>query len=288
MYRDRRSNFRRSDFSSQLPRGGKKGRLRRGISLVITLAVIMLSIYVLLHFTKETPAGSQNRTTKTGNQTAGQKGGSGGVADSFNTTAHSTTDPASIWIVVNKQHPLSPSTYKPGDLVVPNVPLRSNISSDERLLRSEAAKALESLVQAAAKAGITLNLQSGYRSYTFQQNLYNGYVKQQGQAAADRTSARPGYSEHQTGLAADLGGTSKPGCNVEKCYAETPEGIWLAANAYTYGFLVRYTETKESVTGYDYEPWHIRYIGTDLARELYNQKVQTLEEFFGIPGGTTY
>jgi D-alanyl-D-alanine carboxypeptidase len=150
------------------------------------------------------------------------------------------------------------------------------------------ATALEKMVQAAANQGVHLNLQSGYRSYSFQVSLYNGYVKQQGQADADRQSARPGYSEHQTGLAADLGGSTQPSCNVAQCFANTVEGKWLAANAYLYGFMIRYTTAKESITGYEDEPWHIRYVGTQLSTELHASGITTLEEFFGVSGGSAY
>jgi D-alanyl-D-alanine carboxypeptidase len=166
--------------------------------------------------------------------------------------------------------------------------MRSNITGDERLLRTEPAKALETMIQAATDAGVHLNLQSGYRSYNLQVGLYNSYVKQQGRAAADRSSARPGYSEHQTGLAADLGGTTQPVCNVADCYADTIEGKWLAANAYRYGFIVRYTSIKESITGYEYEPWHVRYIGASLAAQMRTTGIETLEEFFSVTGGTAY
>ncbi len=205
----------------------------------------------------------------------------------FNKRAYSTSDPASMWVVVNKQHPLSPRNYTP-DLVIPSVPMRSNISSDERQVNRQMAPALETLITAAKAEDVNLNLQSGYRSYSFQMNLYSSYVKNSGQAAADRFSARPGYSEHQTGLAADLGGTSNPGCNVEQCFDGTTEGKWLAANAYKYGFIIRYPSDKESVTGYEYEPWHIRYVGKTLSVELHDKGVETLEEFFSVNGGTVY
>jgi len=209
------------------------------------------------------------------------------VIDGFNKKAHSLTDPSSIWVVVNKQRPLDPKTYAP-TLVVPQIPLRSNITSDERQVAKVMATPLENMVNDAKKDGVAFDLESGYRSYNFQVTLYNSYVQQQGKAVADSQSARPGFSEHQTGLAADLGGKSKPVCNVETCYADTPEGKWLAANAYKYGFIIRYPSDKAHVTGYIYEPWHIRYIGTDLATELHNIHVETLEEFFGLGSAPDY
>jgi D-alanyl-D-alanine carboxypeptidase len=204
------------------------------------------------------------------------------------TQNYSISDAASPWAVVNKLRPLTPKTYTPPDLVVPRIPLRDNITSNEQNVRKETSAALEKMVAAADQQGVHMNLQSGYRSYDFQVSLYNGYVRQQGQAVADSQSARPGYSEHQTGLAADLGGRSNPGCDVQACFATTPEGKWLATNAYLYGFIIRYPEGKTPVTGYTFEPWHVRYIGTKLATEMHNKNVLTLEEYFGLPAAPDY
>lgn len=206
----------------------------------------------------------------------------------FDRATHSTTDAASIWVIVNKSHPLSPKTYVPSDLVVPDIPLRSNITTNEKYVSDVMAPALKAMVDAAREAGLTLNLQSGYRSYQFQVALYNNYVNTDGQAKADTYSARPGYSEHQTGLAADLGGTSNPSCNVDQCFGQTIEGKWLAANAYKFGFVIRYPNGYDNITGYEYEPWHVRYIGISAATAMHDQDIKTLEQFFGISGGTNY
>ena len=106
---------------------------------------------------------------------------------------------------------------------------------------------------------------SGYRSYSQQASLYDSYVRQYGQATADTLAARPGFSEHQTGLAMDIGNASGV-CALQACFATTPAGKWAAANAATYGFIIRYPAGAEAVTGYTYEPWHLRYVGRDLAR----------------------
>ncbi len=140
----------------------------------------------------------------------------------FDKGTYSLTDATSPWIVVNKARPLQPSTYTPEGLRTPDVPLRSNVTAQENQLRPDAAAAVEKLVAAAKSEGVYLNLQSAYRSYNFQTALYNRYVREQGQAVADTQSARPGHSEHQTGLAADLGGITQPGCNIEECFAQTP------------------------------------------------------------------
>lgn len=206
--------------------------------------------------------------------------------NSFNEAQYSTTDPASIWVVVNKQHALNPVSYIPADLQIPNVPQR--VPGNESMqLRTAAASAIEDMFSAAKTDSLNLMVSSGYRSYAYQVGLYNGYVKSEGQALADQQSARPGHSEHQTGLAVDIEPTSRH-CELDQCFADTKEGKWLAANAYKYGFVLRYTPDKVRVTGYESEPWHYRYVGKDLALQLHNQNIATLEEFFGISGGQNY
>lgn len=210
------------------------------------------------------------------------------TSDDFDKKQFSTDNPTSIWVVVNKHRPLGPKTYAPNDLVVPDVPMRANITFDEKQMRTEAARALESMVTAGAQQGLDFTLQSGYRSYAFQVSLYNRYVSQQGQATADTQSARPGYSEHQTGLAADLGSKSHPECDVEPCFGRTAEGEWLAKNAANYGFIIRYSAENEQTTGYIAEPWHLRYIGKALAQEMHKNDISTLETFFGLGDAPNY
>jgi D-alanyl-D-alanine carboxypeptidase len=173
----------------------------------------------------------------------------------FDKKQFSLTDPASLWVIANKQRPLQPKTYAPGDLVTPSIPLRLAASSEEMQLRKPAADALKQMYDAALADGQKLMVSSAYRSYTYQDNLYKYYVKQQGQSTADTQSARPGHSEHQTGLAVDLEPASRT-CEIETCFAETSEGKWVAQNAYKYGFVIRYIEGKQNITGYIYEPWH--------------------------------
>jgi LAS superfamily LD-carboxypeptidase LdcB len=128
--------------------------------------------------------------------------------------------------------------------------------------------------------GITLWICSGYRSYSYQSKLYNNYVYTDGKAAADTYSARPGHSEHQTGLAADIN-------SADESFAGTPEAKWLAANCWKYGFIIRYPKGKESITGYIYEPWHIRYLGKENAKLVYESGL-TLEEYLGIDSVYSY
>ncbi len=157
-------------------------------------------------------------------------------------------------LLVNKNHPI-PSDYAPG-------------------LQDEAYNAFLELSKDAEAAGFDIQLLSGYRSYETQERLYNNYVAVYGQAEADTFSARPGTSEHQTGLAMDVGW-------IDDTYGDTPSGIWLAQNCYKYGFIIRYPKDKESITGYKYEPWHIRYLGKDIAEAVYNSGL-CLEEYLGV------
>ena len=127
-----------------------------------------------------------------------------------------------------------------------------------------------------ASLGMNIWIQSGYRSYSLQESLYNKYVNRDGKLAADTYSARPGYSEHQTGLAFDLNSISDE-------FQDTSEGKWVNENAWRYGFILRYPKSKESITGYKYESWHLRYVGEDLAAKLYNNGDWiTLEEHFNL------
>ena len=130
------------------------------------------------------------------------------------------------------------------------------------------------MAAAAQAEGLNLFVVSGYRSYDYQSTLYDSYVAQYGQEAADRFSARPGHSEHQTGLAFDVN-------TIDDSFADTPEYEWLKEHCVEYGFIIRYPDGKESVTGYKFEPWHIRYLGKDTAKAVDDTGL-TLEEYLGI------
>jgi D-alanyl-D-alanine carboxypeptidase len=153
-------------------------------------------------------------------------------------------------------------------------------------LRSEAAEALEKLFSEAKHQGIKLMMASAYRSYEQQEGLYNFYTEQDGHAKADGYSARPGHSEHQTGLAVDVEPLNRV-CELEECFAGTPEGQWVAANAFKYGYIIRYEKGKKGLTGYEYEPWHLRYLGSELAANVKNSEL-TLEEYFKMPAHPDY
>lgn len=157
-------------------------------------------------------------------------------------------------LIANKSYGL-PSTYNPG--------LDPTTQSQFDVLSS-----------AAAKEGLNIWLASGFRSYDSQDQIYNNYVDNYGAATADTFSARPGYSEHQTGLAIDVN-------SIDDSFAGTPEAVWLENHAHEYGFIIRYPKGKENITGYKYEPWHIRYLGVETATAVYKSGL-TLEEYFGI------
>ncbi|MBR6985865.1 MAG: D-alanyl-D-alanine carboxypeptidase family protein [Ruminococcus sp.] len=157
-------------------------------------------------------------------------------------------------LIVNKTYAL-PQNFAPG-------------------MNSTASNQFSKLSAAAAEDGLNIYFTSGYRSYIAQQELYNNYVAQDGQAAAERYSARPGHSEHQSGLAIDVN-------NPDDSFAGTPEAKWLEEHAHEYGFIIRYPEGKESITGYKYEPWHIRFVGIQTAAKIHNSG-KCLEEYLGI------
>lgn len=158
-------------------------------------------------------------------------------------------------LIANKTYAL-PSNYNPGE-------------------DPEAVAALwEMFAAAQQEEGLTLFVKSGFRSYIDQYIIYNDWVALDGQAEADRYSARPGHSEHQSGLAFDLN-------DVSQAFASSPEGIWLAENCYKYGFIIRYPQDKEHITGYIYEPWHVRYLGKEVAKAVYESGL-CLEEYLGI------
>jgi D-alanyl-D-alanine carboxypeptidase len=180
-------------------------------------------------------------------------------------------------VVVNKKRNLKPD-YEPPDLVQPNVPFSFEGKSPKKLMRKEAARALEELFAQAKQDHIDILGQSAYRSYSTQQATFKRLIQKYGGAEeANKVSAYPGQSEHQTGLAIDI--TSKRmGNTLEEKFGETPEGKWLAENAPKYGFIIRYPKGKENVTGYSYEPWHIRYVGKKAAEEIASKHI-TLEEY---------
>lgn len=169
-------------------------------------------------------------------------------------------------VIANKTYSL-PSNFAPNNLVTINGYIKVvDYVKDAFLSLSSDAKAI----------GLNIYASSGYRSYSNQKYIYENYVSMDGKENADRYSARAGYSEHQTGLAIDVN-------TIDMTFDNTSESVWLRENAYKYGFIIRYPKGKEEITGYMYEPWHIRYVGKELSNKLYKDgSYITLEEYYGI------
>jgi D-alanyl-D-alanine carboxypeptidase len=190
--------------------------------------------------------------------------------------------PKSLTVFVNKQNPLSNKKYSPKNLV-----RVTKYNPLGRTLRQDAAEAVVRLGNSMKAAGKgTLVVQSGYRSYSSQQIIHKAQVRALGKTKGEALAARPGYSEHQTGLAVDL--AAKGVSTLKISFGKTKAGIWLAENAHRYGFIVRYPKGKTAITGYRYEPWHFRYVGVDVATRMHETGVTTLEEFFGMAPAPTY
>ena len=178
-------------------------------------------------------------------------------------------NPTSYDFIVNKNIKLT-SDYVPNDLELIDL----NYSCENKYLRKKAKIAFEEMAKDAKNEGYTIIAVSTYRSYDYQEKLYNGYVKDKGFYYADLASARAGHSEHQTGLAFDVANSTLDYDNFE----ETKEFIWMKNNAYKYGFILRYPKAKFHITGFKYEPWHYRYVGSDIATYIYENNI-TLEEY---------
>ncbi|WHX48819.1 D-alanyl-D-alanine carboxypeptidase family protein [Paenibacillus woosongensis] len=186
-------------------------------------------------------------------------------------------DPHSIAVLVNKELAL-PEDYEPSDLVYPDVRFTFKEKIEKRMMRSEAAKALEEMFAGAERDGIYLAGVSAYRSHSTQTSLFNRYVARDGEEKAKTYSAVPGHSEHETGLAIDVSGSDGK-CAAEDCFGGTKEAEWLAQHSAEYGFIIRYPEGKEAITGYKYEPWHLRYVGKEIAADIFERDI-TLEEYY--------
>ena len=206
----------------------------------------------------------------------------------FDPPKYSIDEADSIWVVVNKQRQILPLKYQPTNLVFPAFPKPKVQNPFGLQLREEAALATEQMAAAMTEEGIgTLILNSGFRTYKNQQGLYNRTRDTRGLAVAEKLSARPGHSEHQLGLAADFSVRGQS-CVIMICFGNTEAGKWLAENAYEYGFILRYPKGYKPITGFQYEPWHFRYVGIELATEMKTKGVRTLEEFWGLESAPDY
>ncbi|HEY4390257.1 MAG TPA: D-alanyl-D-alanine carboxypeptidase family protein [Paenibacillus sp.] len=265
------------------------------VKTLVTVSALLLTMALV------TACGDTNKTVSGGNQPAVNNSGTGNQGTAANgdqgsastdnkgsaeeETSHvvepdkaAASDVNSVAVLVNKEFGL-PDDYNPSDLVYPNVRFTFKEKIEKRMMRSEAAKALENLFDGAEKDGIYLAGVSGYRSHKTQTSLFNRYVQRDGEEKAKTYSAVPGHSEHETGLAIDVSGSDGK-CAAEDCFGDTKEADWLAQHASEYGFIIRYPEGQDSITGYKYEPWHIRYVGVDIASEIADRGI-TLEEYYG-------
>ncbi len=244
--------------------------------IVIAIIGLVIIAAVLLLWSAKSGDLPNSSSRKANATSASQSQQSSSSTAAFDHTRYSVTDPNSIWVVVNKHHPLKPVNYAPQDL--------TSVSNGQ-VMRAEAATALTSMFAGAKTAGLTITAASAYRSYTTQVSVYNQEVANYGKAKADSESARPGFSEHQTGLAVDIAGG---GCSITDCFGTTAEGKWATAHAYEYGFILRYTADKTPITGYRAEAWHFRYVGKDLALQMHKTGATTLEEFFTLDAAPDY
>lgn len=187
--------------------------------------------------------------------------------DAFYTNVQPVADPSAMPVIVNKYHQLA-ADYVPQDLV--KLP-------SGKLATKETDAAYRAMAADARKAGLSMYAASAYRSYDVQKRLYNGYLQQEkgDTARVDTYSARPGFSEHQTGRAIDLCGSF----GSLNDFINTPEGPWVNENCYKYGFIVRYQKDIVPVTGYKYEPWHITYVGTEVSAKMHETGITCLEEY---------
>ncbi len=273
-----------------LRRPSLKVRRRRAlvgaIGILILVGLVVTTIFVFAPRPQEGPVAESQSPSPTASPAPSASSTSAPASPlklTFDRRTLSITDPSSLWVIVNKLNPLDPNDYAAPDLVSVPVPY-----VNAPTMRQEAADQIVAMFAAyRAETGNQMQSQSAYRSYSVQVTVYQGWVNSLGQAGADLTSARPGFSEHQTGLAMDI--SSLPAvCPLDQCFADTDQGRWLAANAYNWGFVLRYPDGKTSITGYEFEPWHYRYVGVPLATAMHETGITTLEEFFGLPAAPDY
>lgn len=194
------------------------------------------------------------------------------VNSNLDKTKYEDTTPTNIndnnLMLVNKYYYLT-EDYTPDDLVTLTAKYNTGVNSQ---MRKEAADAFMEMSDAATLDNIIIKNASAYRSYQYQVNLYDKYVQRDGKDAADTYSARPGFSEHQTGLATDIN-------QIDNSFENTDAFRWLQDNAYKYGFILRFPKDKENITGYQYEPWHYRYVGKKIAKQIKEENI-TFEEYY--------
>ena len=186
-------------------------------------------------------------------------------------------DPERLLDVVTKEREITPIDYQPDDL--------ERVPGTDYEVRAEVLDQLELMFSAAEEEGLGLRVISGFRSHDTQAGTYDYWVRHYGRASADATSARPGHSEHQTGLAVDLDNTTGS-CYLDRCFGDTAEGRWLAENGHEFGFILSYPEGAREQTGYAYEPWHLRYVGPTVATDMQHRGIALLADYLGAPASS--
>ncbi|WP_144794521.1 M15 family metallopeptidase [Microbacterium paludicola] len=196
----------------------------------------------------------------------------------------SLSDPNRHWVVVNKSRALEPADHEPAGMTEASV----QMTTASHLIDEDAASALAEMAAALRDAGAgELGMNNAYRSYGLQVSNYSDQVAQSGQSVVDLSSARPGFSEHQTGFAVDVVACGS-GCGEIGAFGGTSESDWVAAHSWEYGFIIRYEPGQTGTTGYEPEPWHLRYVGPALAAAYHEGGFRSLEEFFGLPAAPDY
>ncbi len=267
----------------QLSVGTERRRAAGTAALVVAIVAAFVVAGTMTHRHEEaasaretkTPVSEPPTTTPHSEKTRGAHSSHRRTGISLDLSAHSTTDPSSIWVVVNKTHPLHPLNFRPRLIIVRGYQVAP-----------AAARPLARLLDASDSARLGFKIASAFRSYAYQDHVHDALVSSEGSSPADRISARPGHSEHQTGLAVDIITPAHPRCDLAACFATTPAGRWLARNAWRYGFIVRYTRENQAITGYHPEPWHIRYVGRPLAAAMRAAGITSLEQVFHVTGGS--
>lgn len=252
--------------------------MKKRVLAVILVVLLAVAGTAAWWFTRPNNATPQTQTAQTPTQKQEEKKIQLALpgADPIEPRIEDYNDPTSLWVVVNKDYILTKQDYRPDDLTLMTTKSRTDKGNDERSIRAVVVADFNDLIAAANTAGYDLIIGSGFRPYSLQAYYYNHYVSVAGEAEANKYSAKPGQSEHQTGLAADITLRSME-CYITTCFGDTAAGKWLAAHAVEYGFIIRYPADKTEITKYQYEPWHIRYVGKPLASAL-KQSGLTLDE----------
>ena len=253
------------------------------IAAVVAVAILIPTLGVAARAADPSPSASASPTASASESASPTPT----PTPTFDPDLHSIDAADSLWVVVNKQRKLNPVTYLPKSMVKPKS--TASLSNPYRLpLVKVAAKALVAMaadMKAAGAGKIVIN--SAYRSFASQKSIHAAQVARLGLKAGEALAARPGFSEHQTGLAADISAAGQ-GCVIAVCFSKTRGGKWLAANSWRYGFILRYPNGKTAITGYQFEPWHFRFVGTELAAEYKARAAKTLEGFWSLPNAPRY